>query len=91
MVIKNFSFGIKLNFKATKPKYLTYVRLQHTTNGHNKYYIMTINPFNSVITEYGKIGTLGSSHEKNFKSIEEAQNAVTRKLKEQLSKGYIRL
>lgn len=92
-----FTLGFKIvkrdtfNHVANKP-----IKLQHTTDGHYKYYVMTIlSVGNSSLTnftvkcEYGKIGNAASVKKHGFQTEEQAVNFVRTKLKQQLKKGYV--
>lgn len=72
------------------------IKLQHTTDGHNKYYTMTIlDVGNSNLTnftvkcEYGKIGNSPSAKKHGFQTREQAVSFVQTKLKQQIKKGYV--
>lgn len=70
-------------------------RLQHTTNGHNKFWnvTMTATAPNAVTVDchWGKIGTAGMSKTFRFTSWDEANDFARGKYLEKLDKGYVEL
>lgn len=90
-----FSFGLKLEFKEKKKIY-DIIRLEHKTDGHNKFYtIEFIRKGNSpdsnftVKCGYGKIGNSPQYSNRGFSTEISARNFMTKKLKQELKKGYI--
>lgn len=97
---KPFSLGIKL--KKIESKFSasgTY--LECTTGNHNKYYYLYIrdNPNDKnkveypfvVIFHFGRIGSEGAFARNIFKTYEEAERYLARKVKQKLEKEYVRV
>lgn len=99
---KQFSFGLKLNFKEKKrDPDLNHIELLHNTEGHNKYYVLSLThdkrtgisqqfPFVVVIT-YGKVGTLGGTLTHKFAEKHLAHDFMNKRMQEKLKKGYKRM
>lgn len=92
-----FSFGIKIKKKEGITSNANEVRLQHTTEGHNKFYHMFIgeNPVSTKLSDawtisiiFGKIGQIGNTKTIHFPFESAAQEFLRKKLKSQLKKGY---
>ena len=66
----------------TKNTQLRRIYMEHTTNGHHKFYEMIENVDDTFVAKYGKIGTSGSSdvYRDNMWEI---------KFVEKLNKGYV--
>lgn len=92
---QNFSLGIKLSFKKRRNANIDHVHLEHTEEGHNKFYIIHLhNHGNSDLTNfsvwitYGKIGTTGSISKHGFDTKEAAYKFINKKKGEKIRKGY---
>ena len=71
--------------------------LENKNNGHNKFYMISVYAFTDkktgedniyVSLQWGRIGTVGQSQHKEFKSRGEALIFADEKLKEKLNRGY---
>lgn len=87
--------SFKLTFKKKRDVGKDFVRLEHTENGHNKFYTMELvrKAFSpdmnfTVVIKYGRIGTAGSDTRSQFKEEKEAYKFINSKLGEKLAKGY---
>jgi predicted DNA-binding WGR domain protein len=97
-----FSFGLKIKIAGSKKKTdRNKVRLEHTTDGHNKFYEIEylgihdairspINTNYKIKITYGKIHTQGSVSQHGFNNEEAARHFMEKKIQEKLKKGYKR-
>lgn len=93
---QKFSFGLKLKKMTAKPNlYRRKVRLEHTEDGHNKYYELEfLNKGNSSATNftiqitYGKMGSIGGVKRHGFVHEETAMKFMMSKIGEKRKKGY---
>ena len=75
-----------------------FYNLENKTNGHNKFYTISVYAFTDkktgkdnniyVSLQWGRIGTLGQSQHKEFKNRGEAITFADEKVKEKLNRGY---
>jgi predicted DNA-binding WGR domain protein len=95
---KVFSFGIKLKFDPKKEADKNFIRLVHNTDGHNKFYHLTLleegnssGTYYTVVIGFGRIGTLGGTKRHGFITAEDARKFMENRLREKTRKGYVRL
>jgi predicted DNA-binding WGR domain protein len=92
-------FGFKINFVEKKTEHgLDHVKLEHTTGGHNKYYIMQLlmqgnSPETSYTVKitYGKMNSVGGTKKHGFKTLGDAYKFIAKKLAQEIKKGYKRI
>lgn len=93
-----FSFGFKIKSIPgvhNPSRNIFKRRYECTTNGHNKFYEITLDlePFGKnsyrLKTKYGKIGTLGITDLKLFNTINNAEKFIESKEKDKIKKDYI--
>jgi len=65
------------------------IELTNTTEGHSKWWTGTLFDDNSVVTEWGKIGSVNGSKEFPFATTEEANVFLVKKSGEKIRKGYL--
>lgn len=95
----NFSgFGFKLSFQKKRNTGIDHVHLEHTEDGHSKFYIMQLLTVgNSSLTnftvaiKFGKIGAAGSIKKHGFQTLSDAYKFINKKLGQELRKGYKRI
>lgn len=65
-------------------------RVEHTWGGHNKYWeVMVVGT--TAYVQWGKIGTLGQTQQKEFSTVRLAVRFGEEKLAEKVGKGYTRV
>jgi predicted DNA-binding WGR domain protein len=93
---EKFSLGLRI--KRIERKDTDSIYLEHTTDGHNKFYNMHIIdsitdkefPF-IVATEFGKIGSNGSVVRSKLKTKGDANKYISMRMDQKLNKGYKRV
>jgi predicted DNA-binding WGR domain protein len=90
-----FSFGLKLNFSGKANRMKDKVRLEHTQEGHNKFYEISFIPKGNssqsnftIHILYGKMGTQGSVKTHGFQEEQKARDFLNKKRGEKIRKGY---
>lgn len=91
-------FGLKLKFEKKRNIGIDHVRLEHTENGHNKFYVIQLHKKgNSTATNftvsitYGKMNTQGSVKNHGFQTLEDSYKFINKKMGEKIRKGYKRI
>src|SRR5688572_12070575 len=88
----NFTgFGLKLSFQKKRNTGIDHVRLEHTEDGHNKFYIIQLlRKGNSALTNftvsitYGKMNTPGSTKNHGFQTTDDAYKFINKKMGEKI-------